>query len=615
MEIENLLIGRINKNMGVSNSINSIDFKVNKLGYIQKLIVKSTAIGGLSFFLILQFYSAIILVINGIVVEVILPTVIFDIFLGAGAISFIIIAGNGQKGKFIEWLCYLVVITLLIYFWSWQINVLEIYSFKFSFGYFPISTLILWLWIILIIFSAIHLLGIGLITSIKILQNKNNFQLNSPKRKRFLTVLSVVIPIFLIIFAETAAVLYVNEGTIKRTLEIPDNNSNCSLSMWDIPKFDAQIDNTTEINLNKLSIDEKRILTAFGKMNTTFYYSFSIKTELSRNYSIAYLKMLDAYNLSLCWTIWYEKHQGFPTAAHPEDWISSARSKLEFVIDNNITNVIGISADSEGDVNLTAEEYWTNIGIYDDFLKEVQTNSSLAHPDPKRDTFETILTFEPSGLIDFMDGDEDLIYGQRKLGLPPSSWTKYHFMLYRMHNSANPTWLYNFLTLAKNHLGTDVAAPIVGLSGIQWFADDYFEGTNEHFHWKPTTFEYDGIDGWNAMKREILIGKAMGFETISVFHLNSYGNTSLIEGYGFLDYYGIDNIEELAEEWNEPKIISYPISSINFRISQQGFFEPNNEIPYDLLTNIEMILLQAIIFIGIALVVSINIKKKYSKSK
>ena len=61
------------------------------------------------------------------------------------------------------------------------------------------------------------------------------------------------------------------------------------------------------------------------------------------------------------------------------------------------------------------------------------------------------------------------------------------------------------------------------------------------------------------MKREIFFSKAMGFYTVSVFHLNSYNSPGKIENFGLLDYYGVDAIEELAAEWFLPKTIEYPI--------------------------------------------------------
>ena len=158
-------------------------------------------------------------------------------------------------------------------------------------------------------------------------------------------------------------------------------------------------------------------------------------------------------------------------------------------------------------------------------------------------------------------------------------------MLFR---SVNTAVLHNYNIILKEYLGVNIAAPIVGVTGTEWFAEGYFDGDYETFGHSKQEYDYDGIDGWDAMKREILYCKAMGFYTVSVFHLNSYGNKSVVEGYGFLDYYGLENIEELANEWHKPKTIEYPISCLKFELRRAGFFAPNGELVYDLQTNVEM---------------------------
>jgi hypothetical protein len=420
--------------------------------------------------------------------------------------------------------------------------------------------------------------------------------------------------VILISLAFPITTLYVNEGTVKRVISVEDSNPTCYLSIWDFPKISAQIGTTQEINLETLTQEQNRTLTAFGMMHTTFYGQLTFNTETAANRSIALLKLLNAFNLSVCATIWYTVDSGFPGPDHAENWIAVARSTLEWVISNSITNVIGICSDSEAEANCTASEYWSYINMYDSFLKEVQTNASLRHPDPTRETFETVLCFEPRALEDFVDNDSDLIYSQRKLGLPPTSWTKYHFMLYRLSIHDNTVWLLNFLNLAKKYLGVEKVAPIVGLTGVEWFAEGYYNGSYDpcganHLQ----EFKYDQIDGWAAMKREIFICKALGFHSVSVFHLNSYNCPGKIENYGLLDYYGLDHVEELALEWNTPKTITYPISGVALNLKRNGFFSPNGEVIYDLQTSIWMYLCRGGFTVGILVWVIIYGKKEFKK--
>jgi hypothetical protein len=562
--------------------------------------LKGVIIGSLVFFLFLHIYIAILLYLGGIFPELIWPTLIFCLMASGGAGLLIFFGEKQNRSPIIAWLGYVVALIIDVFEWSWELGYFD--EFNYTYTFFPTSIILIIIWGFLLVVAVFYTIGIGITGLIRFFKKQIIITLNPNKTQRILTLLTVLIPILLFGLSETTANWYSNEGVVKSTIIIKDENHNCSLSMWDEPKIlDAQIGNTTEIDLTKLSDEENRTLIAFAKMNTTFYGYKSYKTEILANRTIAYMKMLDAFNLTMIFTIFYENHAGFPIAMWPEDWINHARKTLEFFIVNNITNAIGITADSEGSANVTADEYDRNIAIYDEFLKEVQTNTSLRHPDPARKTFDVVLTFEHRALMDYMDGDQDIIRGQRKLGMPPESWTHYHFMLYRMANSDGPIWLLNFLTLMKNNMNLATSAPIVGLTGLQWFAEGYFNGTNEHFHWDPQDKLYDCVDGWEAMRREIILGKAMGFYSVSVFHLRSYGTEGTIEYTGFLDYYGIDALEELAIIWDAETSIEIPVTSTSIRLSQRGFFNPNEDFKYDVLTNLEMVGLQLVILLLITL--------------
>jgi hypothetical protein len=548
---------------------------------------KGGVISGLVFVIVLHVYTALVLFFNGLLPETIYPTLVFDACVGGGSILSLIACGRGKRGALAEWLSYLTTCAITIYAWIWFIEYLDPFDSSLSpFLYFPEMTVLLLAWCVVLLVSFGYILGAGIGAMVRFFQNGRVIR-PAKARSRLMSVLAFAIPLAVVLISQPLTIAVIAEGTVKRTITVVDTNDTCTLSVWDLPDFldVANIPSTTDINLTKLSLNQTRILNAFGTMNTTFYGQLQIGTPSLANQTISRLKVLDSFNLSVCWTIWDEIN-GFPGPEYPEIWINNARDALEFLIAKNITNVIGICADSEAGIEMTPDEYWSSIHVYDDFLKEVQSNASLAHPDPARGTFETVLCYAPQALQDFVDGDQDIVVWDGELGLPPNSWTDYHFMLYRLSPADNPSYLHIYLVLAKKYLGTSASVPIVGLTGVDWFAEGYTDGLNT-IDRMPQRYHYDGIDGWDAMKREILYPKAMGFHSVSVFHLNSYGNLSLIEGYGLLDYYGVDAIEDLAASWNEGLTIEYPISSLDFRIRRQGFFNPNAAVIFDLFTNSE----------------------------
>lgn len=563
--------------------------------------MKATNVGGILFILIWHTYTAILLAMSGIIPEIILPTLIFDYLFLGGCLVLWLLVGKGQRGGLLQWLSYVTAEVFNVLVLIWQIEQFDLFT-EYAIYFIP-NTVLLWVWLIFLCFSLLYLLLVPFAALIQVLRRKLKPDFSWVKRSRVRGLVPLVVPFLMLSLAFPLATAYVNEGTVKRVVEIEDTNTNASFSIWDFPAISAQIGSSQEINLTALTETQNRTLTAFGKMNTTFYGQISFGTELQANTTIAYLKLLDAFNLTVCATIWYTVDSGFPGPANAANWVAVARSTLEFLIANGITNVIGICSDSESEAECTPSEYWGYVATYDAFLKEVQTNVSLRHPDPARGTFETVLCFDPRALIDLVDGPEndvDIIFGRRNLGMPPFSWTKYHFMLYRLNIHANTAELYNYLLLGKKYLGVDRMAPIVGLTGVEWFAEGYFNGTYDPCGAKILQpYNYDGIDGWAAMKREIFVCKAMGFHSVSVFHLNSYNCPGKIENYGLLDYYGLIKVEELAAEWIQTKIVRYPISGLNFDLKRAGFFNPNGDFIYDLETNLEMYLCRGLISAGV----------------
>nr|MDO8110488.1 hypothetical protein [Candidatus Sigynarchaeota archaeon] len=569
-----------------------------------EIVAKLASVGGFAFILILHFYTSTLLALAGVIPELVLPTVLFDILLGAGGFCLVLITGTGKHGPVVEWLSFLVIDVICISIWIGMIEIIE--PFQSGMLFFPAASVMLIAWLLLFGVSAVYVIGVGIGALVKLFGKNINIS-RRPKKQRMMTVLVTILPALLLALAQPVTSRVFDKTVISRTITIIDTNTNCSLAMWDLPPWNAQNGTSRDIDLALLTTEQQRAMTAFKAMSTTFFGQLYISTAEEQNITIAKLKMLAAYNLSVCWTIWYQNHSGFPGSAYPEDWIGSARSTLEFILVNNITNVVGICMDSESSPDLAPDEYWYNVGLYNDFLTEVKTNTSLRNPNPRMETFETVLCTGEKALEDCIDGDQDNYVRGRYLGLPPSSWSSYHFMMYR-YGSSSPSWLYNYLLLAERYIGTDAAAPIVGLTGVDWFADGYLNGTYNQFGHEPLGYPLDGIDGWAAMKREILFCKAMGFRTVSVFHFDRYQPPEAPEWNGFFSYYGLERLEELATSWNASETIEYPISSLEPEFGRRGLFPPNSEFMYDVLLNPEMVLVQAIIMAVVFVLSMVKVK-------
>ncbi|MFX0098792.1 MAG: hypothetical protein ACFFCS_04365 [Candidatus Hodarchaeota archaeon] len=590
-------------------------------------IAKMTILGGIIFNLGAHLYALILLQVNGLLPELIGSMTILDLMLIGGGLAFIIIVEVTKRGPMLEWFAYFAGALLAAALVVWQMEYFDPFT-DYGFTFMLIPNIFVVTWIALTLVSLGYLLVSGPVLLVTSIKKKSLLNLRSSTMHKVRTAILVALPLLSMGFAVPAMNLYIAEGTVKRTVSYTDTNTDATLSVWNDLHISAQVGSTDEIDLGLLSVDENRTLTAFGKMNTTFFHRILFGNPTQENQTIAYLKMLDAFNCTVCGTIWYSPNvsqyirdvtgddSSFPGPHFADDWIGNARATLEFVVNNNIPNVIGICADSEASyIGDTVEGYWEEINKYDAFLQEVQTNASLMNPRPGQDHFETVLCTGPRGVMDMIDGDMDVYTNRRLLGFPPGSWTKYHFMLYRGPPDANPSVLYDYLLLMKRFIGVENAVPIVGLAGSTWFSEGYFEGTANNFGWNPQQYEYDGIDGWEAMKREILIGKAMGFDTVSVFKLYSSHNISIWEDGGFLDNYTIDNLEELADEWNQEKTVEYPISSLPIRLSTRGLFSPHDELVYDLINNVEMQVVQVAIFCLIIVMVIWNLKRNRDKLK
>ncbi len=594
---------------------------LQKVEKIWKILTKATAISGMSIIFISHIYTAVVLANTNAMNDNIWTTLSFDLMFFGGFLILWLVAGKGQYGKFFEWVAYLVPMLYNIWTWTWK-N--EQFDFLAGFSaYFPVNSSLMIIWMIFYFIAMLYLLlailfGLikGVIQSVK--KKKSNYSSNLfSKSILSKKALVLILPLIMISLAIPMTAWIQDKGNVKRTIILEDTNEDCSLAIWDFPQFTAQVNDTKEIDLTLLSEHQNRTLTAFGKINTTFYGQLLFDTQIQANRSIALMKTLESFNCSACATIWYEDIEDddihFPGPLYPENWIGVARKNLEFVIDNNITNVEGICMDSESQADVPPEKYWENVEKYDTFLKEVQTNGSLENPNPHLNKFETVLCFVAMAALDKVDGDSDLVYGSRYLGLPPTSWTQYHFMQYRMHPSMTPTEIYSYNTLSLDYLGGDVVTPTVGLTGVEWFAEGYFEGNNDDIaDFEDQEYDYDGIDGWKAMKREILFCKAQGFNQVSVFHLNSYNSPGAVEDYGLLDYYGVEKIEELANEWNQPKTIEYPIFGVDFKLSRGGFYQPFGVFQFDLMVNTEMYVVRWLGIIAIMIPVIFSFKRKNS---
>nr|MDO8110475.1 hypothetical protein [Candidatus Sigynarchaeota archaeon] len=561
-------------------------------------------------------YTYFLLISAGVAWESIFPTFVFIAMFVASSI--LVVCTWKREWGFVTWAGKLVVFVFELMFWNWFRLFLRDVKF-------PGQAVQNYIWggFLLLAFS---LLIVELVLSIPALDRRcgSGFSLKvvfprdrqeSPAK----TIAAIAIPAILLAMAYPAAQLAA-QPRVTREFTTVDANANCEFAIWDCPQFTAQVGNTTDINLGSLATNQTRLLVALGRMNTTFFATLQMGTATGINYTIAYLKMLAAYNLTFCWNIGYS--YGFITPEHPEEWIANARGVLEFCIAHDLRNVVGITADAEGSSNLSPAEYWANIAMYEGFLQEIKDNATLAHPDPARGTFDSILTVFEAQADDLVDGDSDNTYREGSLGIPPLGWTKRHYMMYRCLTSPEraPVWLYNYLNILKNTQGTTNIAPIVGVTGCDWFCEGWLSDPD---HGNCTDYGrghagsvYDGVDGWAAMKREILLCKAFGFDQVSVFHLNADINLDhpVIEEHGLLDYYGIDKIEELADEWVAGgSVITIPLSTFRFQTSSDDFFANHGLVVNDVYYNEETTV--ALIAIAVAVVlVSIYVAKHPHKN-
>jgi hypothetical protein len=560
-------------------------------------------------------YTYFLLVSAGVAWESIVPTFIFIAFFVAGSVA--VVFGFPRRWGIITWIARVVVTLFTAVFWNWFFSYIEADKFLgvavqhyawgasviLSFGL-QVAELIM-----LIKSTAGRIEGIPGIVPL----------FTRGKHAVAKVVAIIMIPLVLLPLADPTAKL-VSTPTLTRDFTITDNNAGCTLAIWDAPQFTAQVGNTTTIDLGLLTANQTRLLVALGRMNTTFFYALPMGSPLDINYTIAYLKMLDAFNLSFCWNIGYS--HGFITAEDPEEWIANARAVLDFCIFYYLTNVIGITADAEGSTELDPTTYWQNIAAYDSFLREVQQNASLAHPDPAYGTFETILTIFEVMADDLIDGDSDNTYREGSLGIPPTTWTRVHYMLYRALTSPEraPVWMYNYLNIIKHVQGTATIAPIVGVTGCDWFCEGWL---SEPDHGNCTDYgtgnalsTYDGVAGWAALKREILLCKAYGFYQVSIFHLNAYVNPErhVIEEHGLLDYYGLDAIEDLADAWTAGgSLITIPISTFRFQTSSDDFFGNHGMVVNDVYFNEETSVFMAslaVLIVLLAILVQKGVFKK-----
>lgn len=595
---------------------------------IFETIAKMTILGGLIFNFIAYTYAIVLLQYNGLLLELIGGMLILDLMLLGGGLAFILIAELSKRGPMLEWIAYFTSGLVAVFLVIFQMEYFDPYE-EVSLTFMLVPSIFVLAWIALTLVSLGYLLVSGPILLVTSIKKKSLSKLRSTAIHKVNTVILIALPLLSMGLALPAMDFYIAEGTVKRTVTYTDNNVDANLAVWNRPRMSAQVGSTQDVDLGLLSLEENRTLIAFGKMNTTFHYKLNFDTVNDANKEIARLKMLDAFNCTVCTTIGYsdnvseylenETGKSFPGPHFADDWIAQARATMEFVIANNITNVIGICADSEDPyIYDDPEGYWEGINKYDAFLQEVQTNDSLLNPRPGQERFETVLCTGPRFLTDMIDGDHDIYENRRVWGATDNSaWTKYHFMLYRGPPGANPSVYYEYLLLMERFIGLENAVPIAGLAGSTWFSEGYFNGTAEPLCWEQQQYQYDGIDGWEAMKREILIGKAMGFETVSVFKLYSSEDTSIWEDGGFLSNYTIDDLEELAGLWNQTNTVEYPISALSIEFGTRGLFSPHDELIYDLMCNLEMQVVQIVIFCLIFMMVAWNVKRnqKFLKRK
>ena len=115
-------------------------------------LTKATNIGALIFMLILHTYAAILLYQSGIILEIILPTLIFDYLIIGGSILFWLLAGRGQRGGFFTWLSYLGPMVVNAFVIIWQIEEFDTFTPPFNLS-FPLNHGLILVWMGLLILS------------------------------------------------------------------------------------------------------------------------------------------------------------------------------------------------------------------------------------------------------------------------------------------------------------------------------------------------------------------------------------------------------------------------------------------------------------------------------
>ena len=86
-----------------------------------------------------------------------------------------------------------------------------------------------------------------------------------------------------------------------------------------------------------------------------------------------------------------------------------------------------------------------------------------------------------------MDGELEGMIGHKMWGLPPDSWTDFHFMMYRSSNDDHLGNFYASATVLKNVMGVENTVPIVEITGYGRFLDGYFNGSYNSFEARKQT--------------------------------------------------------------------------------------------------------------------------------
>ncbi len=248
--------------------------------------------------------------------------------------------------------------------------------------------------------------------------------------------------------------------------------------------------------------------------------------------------------------------------------IRLAHRIIRTVMDNNLSNVIGLHTDQEDAHDVLYEDKLTSYErnaradeLWEQFFEEVETLY------PNRFEFQT--TFARASFIDPFDGDRDLDVYVRNNVLSIEGWDEFAPMIYV---GSGPNYIPGILEGAKYHydlyMEMEILYEALSLYGWEDRIGVYLGITNMSIFGNDTLHEFNGIqgNGFDALVTQGLIAKHYGCPRLTIFILNTVEGKGghlmggVFESYGddFLDRY---NASVNGENSTDP--IQLPVMRFN----------------------------------------------------